>query len=167
MMSYIGKGSCWDLHWVFKPRQASMRPVVSHIKFSYKINSVWDLCRTALWWQRIISILCQCRRDCLVCWLVCVCVLPGKAAEQQQDCLFPHIWWQRWDRETQNPKRSPSERRARKTIEGYKLFYYNQCLIFIIVKICVCFTVCFFVLCSGCRASCSSVVQLATLGEHD
>ena len=92
MMSYIGKGSCWDLHWVFKPRQASMRPVVSHIKFSYKINSVWDLCRTALWWQRIISILCQCRRDCLVCWLVCVCVLPGKAAEQQQDCLFPHSW---------------------------------------------------------------------------
>ena len=32
----FGKGSCWDLHWVLKPRQASKRPVASTIKFSYK-----------------------------------------------------------------------------------------------------------------------------------
>ena len=53
-MQCIGKGSCWDLHWVFKPRQASMHPVVSYIKFSNKINlCLGGLVRTALWWQQL------------------------------------------------------------------------------------------------------------------
>lgn len=75
----FGKGSCWDLHWVLKPRQASKRPVVSIISFSNQTSFfLVKGFRTALWWQQLSLKLYQCRRDCVVWLTVCVsvCVCP-------------------------------------------------------------------------------------------
>ena len=64
----LGKGSCWGLPRVFKPRQASMHLVVSKIWFPTRRALFGERVRTTLWWQQLLSCtICERDRVCCEC----------------------------------------------------------------------------------------------------